>query len=123
MITKILFTIGVIAVVVFTSRYLSSRRDGGTGRVSSTRKSAAPVRLAAYTVIGILVIASALWIVYEWRSAHEIVRVRVVNSATGNHSTYEAYRSDVEKRSFRTIDGRRVNLAEVERLEVGVPDR
>lgn len=76
------------------------------------------MRLTAYMVVVLIVVAAALWLVREWRSAHEILRVRVINSATGSSSEYEAYRSDIENRRFRTVDGRRVDLAEVERLEV-----
>lgn len=77
-----------------------------------------PARIAAYAVIALMIAGSALWLVLEWRSAHEVLGVRVINASTGTATDYEAYRSDIESRSFRTLDGRRVNLAEVERLEV-----
>jgi hypothetical protein len=122
MITKILFTIAIIATVIFVSRYRSGRR-GRPLRIPSAAgpapsRSPVPMRLAAYAAIGLIIAATALWLLLEWRSAHEILRVRVINSATGSASEYEAYRSDIGQRSFRTVDGRRVNLAEVERLEV-----
>ena len=120
MITKILFTIAVIGAVVLFTRYFAGRQGPRPAAPAPGRaRPAAPVRLAAYGVIVLIVAASALWIVLEWRSAHEILRIRVINSATGVAAEYEAYRSDIEQRSFRTVDGRRVNLAEVERLEVG----
>lgn len=115
MITKILFTIAIIALVVFSTRYLgSSKVPAKRGR----NDSRGPMRLAAYAVIGMVIVASALWLILEWRSAHEILPVRVINSATGSVVEYEAYRTDIEARTFRTLDGRRVNLADVERLEV-----
>ena len=116
MITKILFTIAIIAAVVFFSRYAGAskrRASAGGGDAPSA------LRITAYAIIGLLVLGAALWIILEWRDAHEIVRVRVINSDTGAGVLYEAYRSDVESRSFRTLDGRRVNLADVERLEIG----
>jgi hypothetical protein len=122
MITKILFTIAIIGAVIFFTRHFSDRGAPTQRRQQVARPrasgSARPIRLAAYAVIGLVVAATALWLVQEWRSAHEILRVRVINSATGSASEYEAYRSDIASRSFRTVDGRRVNLAEVERLEV-----
>ena len=121
MITKILFTIAVVgAVVLFTRHFAGRQVPRPPAPVPAGASHAAPVRLVAYGVIALIIAASALWIVLEWRAAHEILRVRVINSATGVAAEYEAYRSDIEKRSFRTVDGRRVNLAEVERLEVGV---
>lgn len=123
MITKILFTIAIIAAVFYLSRYFGDRGNAGQ-RVSGAgatgpRRGGAAVRLAAYAAVALILAATALWLVLEWRTAHEILRVRVINSATGSSAEYEAYRSDVDDRSFRTVDGRRVNLAEVERLEVG----
>lgn len=116
MITKILFTIAIIALVIFSSRYLGSRPAPARGGEPNASKA---MRWTAYIVIGLVVLASALWLTLEWRSAHEIVPVRVINSATGGAVEYEAYRTDIEARTFRTLDGRRVNLADVERLEVG----
>ena len=122
MITKILFTIAIIATVILLSRHLSGRnRDRQQvprAVAAAPPRSSTPLRVAAFAVIGLLIGATALWLLLEWRSAHEILRVRVINSATGSASVYEAYRRDIERRSFRTVDGRRVNLAEVERLEV-----
>lgn len=120
MITKILFTIAVAGAVVLFTRHFAGRQGPRKAAPAPAKAGhGAPVRLAAYGVILVAVAASALWLVLEWRSAHEILRVRVINSATGVAAEYEAYRSDIEQRSFRTVDGRRVNLAEVERLEVG----
>jgi len=120
MITKILFTIAIIGGVMLFTRYSSQRRavQRGTGPTVSVRN---PVRIAAYVVIALIVAASALWLVQEWRDAQEVLTVRVVNSETGQEVVYDAFRSDIENRSFRTVDGRRVILADVERLEVMEP--
>ena len=123
MITKVLFTIAIVGAVIFFTRYAGARQNPRRSAVQARpavgqSRGAAPVRLAAYVVIALMIAAAALWLVLEWRSAHEILQVRVINSATGAAVEYEAYRRDIDGRSFRTVDGRRVDLAEVERLEV-----
>ena len=44
--------------------------------------------------------------------------MRVINANTGEGVTYQARREDVAGRSFRTLDGRRITLADVERMEL-----
>ena len=127
MITKILFTMAIIGAVALYIKHASSRDNETRVRQQSTdsariapgrRAGATPARIAAFAVIAIMLAGTGLWVVLEWREAHEILGVRVINSSTGAAAEYEAYRSDIGVRSFRTLDGRRVNLAEVERLEV-----
>jgi len=48
-----------------------------------------------------------------------VVSVRVINANTGSSVSYQARRGDVKDRSLETVDGRRVVLAAVERLEFG----
>lgn len=118
MITKILFTIAVVGTVFFASRYFAARQPPrGSARSRGGRPPMA-VRVAAYAVIGLVLATAALWLALEWRDAHEIMRIQVINSATGKVAEYEAYRGDVEDRGFVTVGGRRVSLAEVERMEV-----
>jgi len=120
MITKILFTIAIIVGVVLITRYSAQRRPA-IPRYVATVNPRKPVRIAAYVVVGLIVASAALWLIMEWRDAHEVLTVRVVNSETGTEVVYDAFRSDIDKRTFRTVDGRRVTLADVERLEVMEP--
>lgn len=122
MITKILFTMAIIAgMVYFTSRQSRKLPARTTVGYHPLVRKWAPLRLLAYGVIVLMVTATALWLVMEWRAAHEVLSVRVINGTSGAATEYEAYRSDIESRSFRTLDGRRVVLADTERLEVMDP--
>ena len=67
-----------------------------------------------------MVAGAAFYLYLDWRGASEIVQVRVIDAGTGKSSEYEVYRGEIEDRSFRTIDGRRVILAETERMETSV---
>ena len=125
MITKILFTIAIAGAVAVFFKHAGGGAGVRRAQTAPTAGGRVPpakgtniARLAAYGVIALMVAGSALWLIFEWRDAHEVLGVRVINSSTGATVDYEAYRSDIGTRSFRTLDGRRVNLAEVERLEV-----
>ena len=118
MLTKVIFTIAVVVGVLFLARL---RRRPGVGQARPTVAAAQSQRtlihwLAAAVVI-LMIAGAAVYIYLDWRDAHEIVQIRVVESGSGNSSEYQAYRGEIENRSFRTTDGRRVVLAATERME------
>jgi hypothetical protein len=76
-------------------------------------------RLAAYGLMVIMLGAAGLYLYHQWRDAYQVVTVRVIDTRSGNTMVYQAYKGDVTGRSFETVDGRSVTLAEVERLELG----
>jgi hypothetical protein len=73
-------------------------------------------------LVALLIAITGGYLYLEWADAHEEVIIRVVNTRTGDASTYLARKKDVHGRSFETIDGRVITLADVERMElVGSP--
>jgi len=78
--------------------------------------SAAALRNLAYGLLTLMLVGSALYLFLGWSSNQDLVRVQVINANTGAITDYQARRGDVEGRSFQTIDGRRVTLADVERM-------
>ncbi len=129
MITKILFTAAVIAIVYLLAR-TRTRRSGALQRHEAliAPRSARPApatsgeripRYLAYALLGTMLAGSAAFIFMDWRDQYRVVIVRVINTNNGNSVTYQARRGDVKDRSLETIDGRRVVLASVERLEFG----
>ena len=127
MLTKILFTAAVIALVYLVARTRADRVRA-VGRVSDDRRPPArrklpnPVmRFMAYGVLGIMLAGSGLFLFLEWQDNYRVVTVRVINANSGQGVSYQARRGDVGDRSFETLDGRRVVLAAVERLELGDP--
>ena len=123
MLTKVLFTVAVIIAVVFFVR-LRRRAELGTPTaypsVATSRISYNLVRWLASAVVVLMIAGAAFFMYRDWRSASEIVRVRVIDAGTGNYSEYEVYRGEIDDRSFRTIDGRRIFLADTERMETSV---
>ncbi len=75
-------------------------------------------RLAAYSLV-VATLLSALLMVYEgWQTDHKPVVVRVINVQTGASAVYQALQGQVHGRTFHTLDGRQIRLADVERMEV-----
>jgi hypothetical protein len=121
MIGKILFTIGVILVVALIWR---TRMQGRLERPSAPRLVNPPAPARRWPVRGLaigagalMVVASALLLLDYWRDRNEVIFIRVVDAASGRSTSYQAQRGDIRDREFVTTDGRRIVLAETERLE------
>lgn len=126
MITKFLLTATVILVAWLVVR--NRWRDTGDERVrpggepSRRVEASGPlmprgaVKLAAYGLVILMLVGTALYLFQDWQHAREIVQLQVVNVYSGDVEHYEARRSDVSQRSFVTLDGRRIQIAEMERL-------
>ncbi|MDJ0805707.1 MAG: antitermination protein NusG [Gammaproteobacteria bacterium] len=126
MITKLLFTLGVIAIAWLVIRNRNRPRrissDAQSSRLaapSSNPQDTRSPRLAAYALIGFMVLASGIVLFMQWRDEYRVVSVQVINTQTGETVTYQARRGDVEGRRFQTLDGRVVNVADIERIEMG----
>lgn len=61
---------------------------------------------------------TGLYLFEGWEAGRRPMTVRVINANTGAVVTYQVSPKDMTGRSFRTLDGRRVTLADVERMEV-----
>ncbi|MEN8166480.1 MAG: antitermination protein NusG [Pseudomonadota bacterium] len=125
MILKLLFTLGVIGIAWLVLRNRSRRGQTAANeqlaRISrpSIQHSNSTPRLAAYGLIVFMILASGVVLYLQWRDQYRIVSVQVINTQTGLSESYEARLGDVEERQFQTLDGRIVNVADIERIEVG----
>lgn len=122
MLMKILLTALVIAGALIYLRQRGSHAGQSVsvspqGSVIS-RKRALP-RLAAVSVVVLMLAGSALFLYQQWRDSMQVVVVRIINANNGKEVSYQAYKGDVDGRSFKTVDGRLVTLAESERMELG----
>ena len=119
MFTKLLFTAGLIGLVYLGIR--TRLRPTPPARSRAAAPSRLP-RLAAWALIGLMLLISSVILFFEWREDYRIVELRVINTNTGNSQSYRAHKGDVEDRRFVTVDGLVVTLADVERLEMGAPE-
>jgi len=122
MLTKIIFTAAVIAIVVALMRFrrqreaLVSRDEPRLINPPGSKKSM-PIRWLATAAVSLMLIASGVLLYNHWQDSNVVITVKVVDAGSGKSETYRAYRGDVEDREFVTVDGIRVVLAETERLE------
>ena len=119
MFSKIFLTLAVILGIYWAIR--TRRRGGGPSPGLQSPPQAplitlARVRTLAYGLLVAMVSGSLLWLYWGWEAGREVVSVQVINANTGAIVIYQARRADVAGRHFTTLDGRRVVLAEVERL-------
>jgi len=120
MIGKILFTIAVIAVValIWRTRSTPSATTRSSPRlINPPRRWRSPVRALAAAAVVLMLLASAYLLYEHWRDRNEVIFIRVVDAPTGRSVEYRAQRGNIDDREFITTDGRRVVLAETERLE------
>ncbi|NEV61747.1 hypothetical protein [Thiorhodococcus minor] len=125
MIGKLALTLLVLlgAYAVLRARWRSEHAVPASGEAPRPLLPRGAVRVAAAVVIGIMVGGSALAILDGWLERREVVQVQVVNANTGAVSTYRAHRGDVGGRQIRTLDGREIRLADVERMIVLPADK
>jgi hypothetical protein len=120
MIGKILFTLAVILLVALIWRTRSPGRVAGRPPprlVNSAPSRQWPVKGLAVAVVTLMLLASAFLLYDHWRDNSEVIYIRVVDAGTGRAAEYQAQRGDIQDREFVTTDGRRIVLAETERLE------
>lgn len=132
MIGKILFTIGVILLVALIWRTRRPRNGVVPAEprlVNPPRQRRWPIRGLAIAVVCLMLAASAFLLYENWRDGAEVIYIRVVDAGSGRAAEYRAERGAIGEREFTTVDGRRIVLAETERLETStvrspsVPDR
>ncbi|MES9959590.1 MAG: hypothetical protein ABW089_04075 [Sedimenticola sp.] len=120
MIWKLLLTALVILGAVLVIRRRTQARPAPVQVVSqpeSPRKGI--MMIAATAVVALMIIGAGAYVYFQWQDSNQVVNVRVIDTRSGNTVSYRAYKGDVEGRSFVTTEGRKVSLAEVERLELG----
>ena len=118
MILKFLLTVAVIlgGAWFVIAKWRTSNRPRVAALPASPLLPAGMARAIAYTVIGLMAAGSGWYLYSSWAAGNAVMTVQVVNANTGVITPYQALRRDIEGRGFRTLDGRDVRLADVERM-------
>jgi hypothetical protein len=123
MLTKIIVT---LAVIVGCLWFASSKRNHELqlvqrkpGKKEIERKLL--LTRSAFAFMFLMVLAAGVIVFFELQNDYETVTVHVINSETNTRTSYEAQRQDVTEEGFTTLEGRKVFVAEVERVEVESP--
>ncbi|MBF0134671.1 MAG: hypothetical protein H7833_06430 [Magnetococcus sp. DMHC-1] len=75
-----------------------------------------------FVVAAIVILLTAILLYRSWQDQTKVLKIRVVNAGNGQTTFYEARKKQVHARTFQTLDGRSVTLADVERMEVIEPE-
>jgi hypothetical protein len=123
MLTKIIVT---LAVIVGCLWFASSKRNQELQSVQSKvskkdRERKLLLTRSAFAFMFLMVLAAGVVVYLELQDDYETVTVHVINSETNARTSYEAQRQDVTEDSFTTLEGRKVFVADVERVEVESP--
>lgn len=120
MIGKLVLTLLVLlgAYAVLRARWRSEQAAPASREALRPLLPRGAMRVAAVVVVGVMVGGSGLALLQGWLETREVVQVQVVNANTGAVSSYRAHRGDVGGRQIRTLDGREIRLADVERMIV-----
>jgi len=120
MLTKILLTTLVIVAVLLYLRTQTPAAAAPRSRADDV--DPATLRRARNIATGVILLIligiGSLVFYFKWVEEHQLVVVRVVNSATDKVATYTVFANKVQGRTFVTKDGRTITLADVERMEV-----
>ncbi len=117
MVTKLLLTVLVIVGMLSYVRHRTGarpqqRRPLRVAAPASYRRLVPAVLLLCALGVG----AGMFWL--QWREANRVYTVRVIDTRSGEVRRYLVHRKGVQGRTFETIDGRRITLADVERMEL-----
>lgn len=118
MLWKLLLTAAVVLGAYLALR-ARSRGLRGTAAGSPARLPLLPRGLGrglGYALMGLVLGATAFYLIRDWSAGREVLRVQVINANTGVVVDYHARRRDIEGRGFRTLEGQVVRLADVERM-------
>ena len=123
MLTKLILT---LLVIVGCFWFVSSKREQNrqpllivASKKDQQRK--AMLLRGTYFFMFIMVLAASVMFYIELSDNYTTVTVHVINTQTGAISSYQARREDVQASSFTTLEGRKVYVAGIERIEVEAP--
>ncbi|MDH3693463.1 MAG: hypothetical protein OER96_02695 [Gammaproteobacteria bacterium] len=118
MLTKILFTVAVIVVVMFVFRHRNqpSPVKNIAPAVAEQSKGITP-QMLAYIFIVLIMLVSGLLYLFYWMEQNTIVNIKVID-AGGEAFNYQAHKKSIEGKEFTTLDGRRVTLGDSDRVEM-----
>ncbi|MCK4707572.1 MAG: hypothetical protein KAU21_03060 [Gammaproteobacteria bacterium] len=125
MITKILFTLTVIVGVILffrTKRAQPQQQKRSPQVKKELSENEKMFRQGAYLFMLFMVISALAVFFFEIGDNYATVKVHVVNTQTGHKQTYKATQKDIKSNSFKTLEGRTVYIADIERIEIEPED-
>ena len=119
MLTKILFTVIVIVIVllVYQTRFRPVARTVQRIRPGDST-FVKPSKWVIYSVVFVLALASGVVYFFKWRADNTVLTIHVITTEQESPAIYKALQKDVKGRTFTTLDGRLVTLGDSDRIEI-----
>ncbi len=122
MLTKILITLLIIVGAVIFLRHKKSLNPPTPKIITVIETKPANIiqsniKLIAFSVLSLTLLMGTAMLFLNWQDDHRLYEIKVVNPQSGNIHTFEAYKKDLQGRSFTTVTGQRIKVSEWERLE------
>jgi len=123
MLGKAVLTLVVIVIAVLV---VKQRNDQEAGKSQSVKRQASKtentmssdLRFAAYLFL-LLMFGTGAFIYYQnWQDDHTVLSVNLYRDGQSEPVSYEVYKFQLETRSFTTVEGVRITVADNERMEV-----
>jgi len=122
MVGKLILTLLVMVAAIVV---IKQRRDAERAPRPATGSDSAPasplasdMRTAAYLFLILMFGAGAIIYYLRWKDDHTVVTVSLYQNGQTEPVTYEVYKFQLDNRSFTTVDGIRIAVADNERMEI-----
>lgn len=119
MLTKILFTVIVIVIVllVYQTRFKPVARTVQKMKPGDSTYLK-PSKWVIYSVVIVLALASGVIYFFKWQNDNSIITIHVVSVDQEEPAVYKALQKNIKGRTFTTLDGRMVTLGDSDRIEI-----
>ena len=118
MLFKILLPLLVLAGVYGFGRLRATKAPRRAAVAAQPAPWPWPLRLSLAAAMLALVGGSGWFWYGSYSRDNQILDVRVINTRNGTVNRYQAQRKRIHARTLETLDGRRITLADIERMEV-----
>jgi hypothetical protein len=120
MVKQLLVTLLVAVIVVLIARMKRGRdrRQRSGEYAGENDRPISSTALVGYALAAVMVITAGTLTWMGWQERNEVIDVVVVDTRSGDRTTYQVRRKALGDREFRTVDGRLVSLGSADRMEL-----
>lgn len=120
LLTKLLFTLAIITIMVFLLINRSAKTNQARQSLSSVTIPQANVWRrygvrGLFVLLGLSIFSYSVWF---WRDQHKVVTVTIMPSNGTNFSVYHARKGDISETKMVTVEGLHIRFSSSERLEI-----
>lgn len=123
MLSKLFLTLGIILLAALVLKRRATPKSGPhhaeiPAKSGGSEQKISELRLAAYLFLAIMLGLGGVVSVQKWRDDHTVVTIKLYSAGESTPTEYQAFKFELGARSFTTIDGLQVVVANDERMEL-----